>query len=311
MPLLPRSLKGKLRATVEAAPFARLPRPDVIWTSAREEIAPWNLLNRGPMRRPVILDLDATDAQLEAMAKHYWTREAKTGYRAGYARAQEQSVRRGITLFTPWSNWAAQGLLAEGVERSRIRVLPPGVDIPPETRRRTATEERPLRLLFVGGDFLRKGGYLLLEAAAAIGSQCEFTIVTHSAPASLPSNVRTLQAGANSPVLNHAYAQSDLFVLPTLADCFGIATIEAMSHGLPVIMTNIGGASDMVEDGRTGWLIEPNVQALLAAMRHAMELRQQLPEIGGRGRIRAIEHFNGPRNDRRVVDLAIEVAKRR
>jgi glycosyltransferase involved in cell wall biosynthesis len=50
----------------------------------------------------------------------------------------------------------------------------------------------------------------------------------------------------------------DLFVQPSLSEAFSQVLIEAMGVGLPVIATNVGGASEVVTDGENGFLIEPN-----------------------------------------------------
>ena len=58
---------------------------------------------------------------------------------------------------------------------------------------------------------------------------------------------------------------ADWFVHPTLYEGSSIATLEAMAHGLPVIATRAGGLPDKVDDGRTGYLVEPGRAEPLAA----------------------------------------------
>ena len=62
-------------------------------------------------------------------------------------------------------------------------------------------------------------------------------------------------------------AQADCFVLPSLKEGFGIAVLEAMAAGLPVIGTRVGGILDIIEDGKTGILVEPkNPEAIAQAI---------------------------------------------
>ncbi len=68
-------------------------------------------------------------------------------------------------------------------------------------------------------------------------------------------------------------AASDWFVLPSLAEGFSLAILEALSAGLPVIATRVGGAAEVIQEGTNGWLVAPgDPQALATALRHALSL---------------------------------------
>jgi glycosyltransferase involved in cell wall biosynthesis len=56
----------------------------------------------------------------------------------------------------------------------------------------------------------------------------------------------------------------DVFVLPSLRETFSVATLEAMAVGLPVVVTRVGSMADMVIDGHSGFVIEPENADLLA-----------------------------------------------
>jgi glycosyltransferase involved in cell wall biosynthesis len=220
----------------------------------------------------------------------------------------ERALWRQVSLFTPWSHWAADSLRRRGISDDRIRILPPGVDLDiwrprPELRRDSAG---PLRLLFVGGDFQRKGGDLLLDVVRErFAARCEVDVVTRD-PVEPSPGVRVHRAEPNSTPLRRLYAQADLFVMPTRAECFGIATVEALASGLPVIVGDVGGARDIVDEGQTGWLIEPTPEALAGALERALDQRDYLGAMGERARRTAEQRFDGRRNDRIVVDLLLE-----
>src|SRR5262249_49929759 len=58
--------------------------------------------------------------------------------------------------------------------------------------------------------------------------------------------------------INSIFQNWDIFVMPSLEEGFGMAVIEAMSQGLPVIATSVGGLPEIVEDSRTGYLVPPS-----------------------------------------------------
>lgn len=311
LPVVPRAIRGRLRAFTEAAHYATFPRPDVVWTSARTETAPFAWAQFGPFHRPTVVDLDATGVQLESMAQGYFGRRPRSGIRARASRLQQSLAWKGATFFTPWSRWAADGLRSAGIDDSAIRVIPPGVDLAawrPESASERGPDD-PIRLLFVGGDFERKGGDMLLSLMASeLGRSFTLDIVTREViPA--PGNTRVHTATPNSPELRRLFHRANLFVLPTRAECFGIAAVEAMAAGLPVAMTNIGGAGDIVEPGRTGWLIEPTTDALAELLRGVAADSRRLEQMGKQARQRAETRFDGRRNDTEVLDLLVCLAE--
>lgn len=80
------------------------------------------------------------------------------------------------------------------------------------------------------------------------------------------------------------YAEAELFVLPTYSENFGLVVAEALGCGLPVITTT-GTPWRAVRRRECGWIIEPTIEALEAALRTAMALpRSALREMGERGR---------------------------
>lgn len=99
-------------------------------------------------------------------------------------------------------------------------------------------------------------------------------------------------------------------MLPTRAECFRIATVEAMASGLPVIAGDVGGAKDIADDGETGWLIEPTAVGLAGALEDALRQRERLRTMGRRARLVAKIRFDGRANDGAVVDAVVEARDR-
>ncbi len=307
MSVLPQSIRGRMRAFAESASLATFDG-DLIWTSVIETGAPFLLSRLRGRSCPLVLDLDSTTTQLESMAPLYFKRKSKTGAHLALSLFLERCVWQRTSRFLPWSEWAASSLRNQGVPAEKITVLPPGIDLLAwQPSNRTEIRGGPLRLLFVGGDFYRKGGDLLLETMeSGLLENLELDIVTRDSVQVDSSKVRIHRAEPNSVALRQLYAQADVFILPTRAECFGISAIEAMAAGLPVIMSDVGGASDIVKDGETGWLIRPTIQSLRDVLGRVTNDRSRLIAMGVAGRARAEARFDGQVNDRRIVDILLE-----
>jgi glycosyltransferase involved in cell wall biosynthesis len=80
-------------------------------------------------------------------------------------------------------------------------------------------------------------------------------------------------------------AALDVFVLPSSWEALPLSVLEAMSCGLPVIATTVGGVPEAVRDGVTGRLVEPgDAEALAGAMSELLASRELRQELGERGR---------------------------
>jgi glycosyltransferase involved in cell wall biosynthesis len=101
--------------------------------------------------------------------------------------------------------------------------------------------------------------------------------------------VHFLGARDDVPELLHAM---DVFVMPSLEEAFGIAVVEAMACGLPVVATNVGGLPEVVADKNTGLLVPPRDAGALASAVVKLANDESLRRaFGERGRARAEERF--------------------
>lgn len=140
-----------------------------------------------------------------------------------------------------------------------------------------AVSQEPLQILFVGNVIARKGLHHLLAALATIADEpWRLTVIgsltTDPAYAAqirrqlersgLAARVQ-LRGSCSDEEVRQAYQQSDLFAAPAY-EGFGIAYLEAMSVGLPVIASTAGAAHEIVSHGIDGYLVEPAATLPLA-----------------------------------------------
>ncbi len=308
MSRLPRVVRSRIRVLTEGAALATFPRPEVIWTSAPAPLLfPFLWSQLGPLHRPMVVQMDWTREQQETMAPHYFHRASRPPLVTSVLSMVDRQLYSRATFVAPWSEWTARSLRAGGVPADRIRVAPPGVDTAlfQDSPARWQSSGK-LRLLLVGGDFVRKGGLLLLDAmAAGLAEVCELDIVTRD-PVPSTVGVRVHRAEPGDPLLAELYGRAHLFVMPSLAECFGIATIEAMACGLPTLVSDVGASGEIVEAGVTGWLVAPTVEGVTRGIEAALAQRSVLPQMGARGRTVVERRFSAHANARRVIELLLE-----
>jgi len=91
--------------------------------------------------------------------------------------------------------------------------------------------------------------------------------------------------------LSQEYLTSDVLVLPSRFDGFGMVVTEAMACGLPVIVSSAVGAADLVEHGRNGWIFQSeNSQQLAEMMTVAWQQQNRFPEIKAAARATACQN---------------------
>ena len=80
--------------------------------------------------------------------------------------------------------------------------------------------------------------------------------------------------------------------MPSLHEGFPLAALEAMAAGLPIVASAVGGLPEMVEHGRTGWLVPPaEPEPLAARLAELIRDPEQTIAMGAAGRIRVGNHF--------------------
>ncbi len=241
----------------------------------------------------------------------------------------EKQIYERADLVVSFSDWAAQSVIEDyKIPASKVQVVRNGVTLPPALNDGAvgarfgangaggATGAEPqLNIGFIGNQFQRKGGDLLLRLHQdRFADRAHLTIVTNDPPK--PDkygellNVDVLSEVPWDELMSSVLPNFDLFVFPSRFDYSPYAVIEAMTAGVPVIATKVGSVPEMIEDGYNGFLVDAGSRAQLAdRLEWAIANRERLPEMGERGRQRAAAAYAAEKNYPYLIDLLYGVAR--
>lgn len=181
-----------------------------------------------------------------------------------------------------------------GVPRERTSVVGGGANFVPLPE--LSHREREPVVLFVGRDWHRKGGDRLIEAFRRVREQvprARLQIVgTDEAPRGEPG-VEVLGVVRGRDKMAALYESAQAFCLPSRYDPYGLAIAEGMAYGLPCIVTRVGALDEVVIEGETGLVVEPeDVGGLSDAMVRLLADPSYAAQLGAAGRRRVETHQN-------------------
>ena len=214
---------------------------------------------------PVIYSSDAT---VRLMRGYYPSFSGLSARAVREAEALEAAAIARADLLVYPTAWAARSAIADyGADPGRVHVVPYGANmdaLPDRARAVAPRAEGPLRLLFVGVDWARKGGDVaieVLDALRARGVAAHLTVVGCAPPGRparpdltvIPFLDKSTPGGEAE--LSRRYLEADLLCLPTRCECYGIVFCEASAHGVPALTRDTGGVSGVVADGVNGHVL--------------------------------------------------------
>jgi glycosyltransferase involved in cell wall biosynthesis len=203
------------------------------------------------------------------------------------------------------SSFAYNTFLSAGVPAERLILAPLGVDVcafrpsPAEVEARIERilSERPLRVLTVGTLSFRKGALDYQRVVEALPGHFQIRFVgtvsheCRAVAADLRKRVEFIERRPQSE-LPSQYNWADVFFFPTIEDGFAAVLAQAHAAGLPIITTHNSCGSDLIENGKTGWLTpardwEAMSEHLLWCHRHRDRLAEICQVINEQPRIRS------------------------
>ena len=160
-------------------------------------------------------------------------------------------------IFTRSHNITADLVERYAISPGKIACVYAGANIPVESNYQVANNNYAnKRILFIGNDWVRKGGPILAAAfkeVLRIHPSAHITIVGANPDLNVPNC--TVLGQISLAEMSALFAQSSVFCLPTRIEPFGVAILDAMLHRLPVVATSIGAIPDMIQEGVSGHMV--------------------------------------------------------
>ena len=194
----------------------------------------------------------------------------------------------------------------------------------PDVATQTETKQNsPIRLLFLSNMFINKGVFVLLDALKILKEKdysftCDMVgdetsdldrerIITECKRRGIDKQV-SFHGKKEGTEKNDFYKNADIFLFPSLNECFSLVLLEAMQFGLPCISTDEGGLKDIIEDGVTGFLIPKHSPSSLAEKTAILIKDDNLrTKMGNRGRKRYEEKYQLPIFENRLCDIFLDM----
>jgi glycosyltransferase involved in cell wall biosynthesis len=262
-------------------------------------------------RYPTVISLDATPLQYDHLGEAYnhskdpaWMEQLKF--------QMNQKMFHLASHISSWTQWAKDSLVSDyGIPGEKITVIPPGVNIHDfaGARQQDNQSDHPVKIIFVGGDFKRKGGYLLLDAFRTLleshpSGNLELHVLTKSRLQEEPCLFVHRDIYPGDPRLGELFTAADIFVLPTTGDCLPMALQEAGASALPLISTRVGGIPEIVIPGESGFLIDVgDGRGLVQALSRLIEDGPLRRKMGARALQLIRERFDATANTQKLLEV--------
>ncbi len=258
------------------------------------------------------------DAAIATVYEHYELRISE--YQKFKSLENERLAYENATLIFLTSRWAvaaAQRQYPHLGQKFRVLFRGPSFSFTPTEEDVNqwiiSRSQSCLEILFVAGDWDRKGGDLVIETCELLrrsGQNLRLRILgSASAGRKYPEWVEIVgyiskDSAEGEAKLSELYRKSHFVFVPSRAEIFGLFTPEANIHGVPAISTNVGGVSDAIQSGQNGFILDARskaynyAQVILSAFQNQEEY-QKLCRSSFQYYLR---HFNWKRLGQKLID---------
>jgi len=175
-----------------------------------------------------------------------------------WARRERRSLQGASNVFVMGPSTKATLIEEYGLAPGKVHVVGSGINCAPGAG---STSSECRHLLFVGIDWERKGGPLLLDAFERVRAHhpsLELTIVGGRPEGRIPDGV-TVRGRVPHAQMGDVFSAADALVIPTHSEAFGVALVEALTNGIPCIGSTVGNQPWIIGDA--GICVQPGSQA--------------------------------------------------
>ena len=174
------------------------------------------------------------------------------------------------------SDAVRRGLIESGVPAAKIEIIHTGIEMPepaPRDRQKLGLGDADFVIGHMGAFTKEKGQHVAVAAAALLAQSLPRAKVVLAGDGPLRKEMLSeIRQGAPKNVIFPGFisdraaffAALDLFIMPSLSEAWGLAALEAMAHGVPVIASDVGGLPEIIEAGNGGWLVPAGDPTALA-----------------------------------------------
>ncbi len=255
---------------------------------------------RGPHPVPVTLFCDYTTKLAELNYTPWFGLSGRKAHL--WYELETELYQNSAMIFTASENTRSSLIQHYKVNPVRVRTVGEGVEAIGKDSSKRYDE---CTILFVGIDFERKGGPTLLKAFSYVKAHLPKARLLIAGPrgGGVQEGVEWLGHITDSGRIRRLFSEATVFAMPSICEPFGLVLIEAMSYGLPVVGSTADAMPEIIDEGRTGYLISVgDAEALSERLIKLLSSPDLCEKFGTAGRMKVATRFLWPQVVMKIED---------